>query len=273
MAQVTERPLLLIAGHGERGGARDNKRLSAIAARTGALLPGWEVRHGVLAGAPSIEEAATGASARAVMVWPFFMCRGYFIRAVSRRLEALGLTCDLLQELGAAPELVAVTSRTLAAADARAAQPVLVVAHGSSKGPKSRLAAQRFARALANGTPFKDVLCAFLEEPPFAAGAIADLPAGSAVISLFAGDGLHGGHDMAALIAESGRDDLTVVCPAADIDAVARIAAGVVDDQASAKGLFVNAGGIQAREVLPPMPLQGTSRRRSSDSEPLSIRR
>ena len=35
MEQVIERPLLLIAGHGERGGAGDNARLASIAGKEG----------------------------------------------------------------------------------------------------------------------------------------------------------------------------------------------------------------------------------------------
>ena len=57
---------------------------------------------------------------------------------------------------------------------------------------------------------------------------IAALPSGSALVSLFAGDGLHGGQDMAALIAESCRHDLNVVCPAVDIDAAVRFLTGTV---------------------------------------------
>ena len=274
MAQVTDRPLLLIAGHGERGGAGDNARLAAITASVRGVLGGWDVRHGVLSGAPSIEDAVSGAGGRPVVVWPFFMCRGYFIEAVSRRLQALGVAHELLRELGAAPEFVSTARRMLATATDGTARLVLVVAHGSGKGPQSRLATQRFASDLARCVPFSAVSCAFLEEPPFAADAIAALPTGAGVVSLFAGDGLHGGRDMAALIADSGRDDLNVVCPAADIDSVARIAAGTVAEHGVAGTLEYEKGGSRAaREVPPPMPPRATSRRRPIDREPLRIRR
>ena len=53
MAPAAERPILLVAAHGERGGAGDNARLASIADAAGALLPGWDVRHGVLSGKPA----------------------------------------------------------------------------------------------------------------------------------------------------------------------------------------------------------------------------
>lgn len=229
MEQVIERPLLLIAGHGERGGAGDNARLASIAGKAGDLLADWYVRHGVLSGSPSIEEALEAAGRRPVLVWPFFMCRGYFVDiALRRRIEAADVDYDMLPELGSSPLLVETACRMLIANGSPVGGHVLVVAHGSGKGPESRLSTERFSRALANADGIGHVSCAFLEEPPFAAGQIAALPSGSALVSLFAGDGLHGGQDMAALIAESCRHDLNVVCPAVDIDAAVRFLTGTV---------------------------------------------
>lgn len=247
MAQVIEQPVLLIVGHGERGGAGNNARLATVAAKARSRLPGWDVRHGVLSGAPSIEAALSGAVQPPLFVWPFFICRGYFIDVtLRRRLAALGLAHALLQELGSAPRLVDVARRMLLADRSHRKRPVLVVAHGSSKGTESRLTAQRFARALAKAGPFEEVSCAFLDEPPFAKERVSALPIGSAVVSLFAGDGLHGGEDIADLVAQSGRCDLRVVCPAADTDAVADCVADAVARHAAPSWQAAAAGAEKA---------------------------
>ena len=222
---ATERPLLLVAAHGERGGAGDNARLTAIASQASELLPDWDVRHGVLSGEPAIEDVLAGTAGRAVHVWPFFMCRGYFTDVVLRRLEDRGKTPVMLDALGETPAFAELTRQMIAEAAASASPAVLVIAHGSTKGTQSRKAAERFAGWLKETGAFAEVSCAFLEEPPFAADAIAAMPQGSAIVSLFAGDGLHGGHDLDEILAASGRSDLGVVTPASDTAAVARIAA------------------------------------------------
>ena len=229
MAPAAERPILLVAAHGERGGAGDNARLASIADAAGALLPGWDVRHGVLSGKPALEDALSGPAGRPVAVWPFFMCRGYFTDTVlKKRLDGLGLEHVMLDVLGESRSFVELTCEKLLRKAGSTPENVLVIAHGSTKGTQSRLAAEKFAGWLAEAGASPNVTCAYLEEPPFAAGAIAGLPQGSVIVSLFAGDGLHGGQDLDDILAESGRDDLTVVTPAADTQAVARIVAGAV---------------------------------------------
>lgn len=229
MGQVTDRPLLLIAAHGERGGAGENARLAAVAGAASKQLPGWDVVHGVLSGDPSIEEALDDAQAREIAVWPFFMCDGYFMNAALRpRLDALDVDYTMLPEYGASAEL-AVTALDMIRATGRLGHDILVIGHGSSKGSQSRLATERVADDL-QAACGACVYCAFLDEEPLAQDIIPSLAQGSLVVCLFAGQGLHGADDIPAMISASGRDDLCLIDPASDIAAVARVAVSAARD-------------------------------------------
>lgn len=224
--RVIERPFLLIAAHGERGGARANARLLAITAATRSLLPDWQVRAGVLSGEPNIAKTLADVHESHVLVWPLFMCRGYFIdNALRNTLDRLSVSYNILDEFGSDPATVRLALRAMEARQNRQIAQILVVAHGSSKGEQSRVSTERFAGNLRDAGKFDAVACAYLEEPPFVREIIQTLPEGSTIVSLFAGDGLHGGEDMTKLLEASGRGDIRVICPAADTEAVAQIAA------------------------------------------------
>ena len=222
-APATDRPLLLIAAHGERGGAGENARLAEVADTASEQLSDWDVVHGVLSGDPSIEEALNDAKGRDIAIWPFFMCDGYFMNAALRpRLDALDVDYTMLPEYGASAEL-AVTALDMIRATGRLGHDILVIGHGSSKGSQSRQATERVAGAL-QAACGACVSCAFLDEEPFAEDIIPSLARGSLVVCLFAGQGLHGADDIPDMISASGRDDLCLIDPASDIAAVARVA-------------------------------------------------
>lgn len=226
MARAIKRPLLIVAAHGERGGTGRNERLRAIARSTAAKLAHWDVACGVLSGSPSIEEAVAGAGSRPVAVWPFFLCGGYFVTTVLRaHLDAVLDNYAMLPEYGSDPALATTAHRMLTNLPGGMPRSVLVVAHGSAKGDQSRLSAVAFGWKLGRLIPEADIGHAFLEEPPFADQIIASLPDGAAIVSLFAGDGLHGSEDVPLILLENGRCDLHLVTPAAEIDAVAEMAA------------------------------------------------
>lgn len=244
-AQATDRPLLLIAAHGERGGAGENARLAAVAGTASQQLRGWDVVHGVLSGDPSIEEALDGAEGRDIAVWPFFMCNGYFINAALRpRLDALDTDYILLPEYGASAELAA-TALDMIRASGRLGHDMLVIGHGSSKGSQSRRATERVAGDL-QAACGACVSCAFLDEAPLAEDIIPSLAQGSLVVCLFAGQGLHGADDIPQMISASGRDDLCLIDPASDIAAVARVAVSAARNctrsRAGANRSFLEAG-------------------------------
>ncbi len=103
------------------------------------------------------------------------------------------------------------TAAGLAAAAAR----LLIVAHGSSKDPASRLAAEAAAKAIAGLRRFAGVDTAFLEEPPFLDERLRALPGPLIVSGFFIGEGMHGAEDMAAAVAATGRGDLYPAPPLA----------------------------------------------------------
>lgn len=224
-APATGEPLLVLAAHGERGGAGDNARLRAMCRLAAGLLGGEAtVRCGVLSGEPSLEGAVAGAGASPVSVYPVFMSEGFFVREkLPSRLAAAGVTARILPALGVDPGFAQACAERLRVLEGGAPHRVVVAAHGSSKDDRSRRATEAFAARLAAalGVP---ACCAFLEEEPFVDAAIRDLGDDGAIVSLFAGHGLHGGDDMDAIVAASRLPSARVLTPAADAALVARLA-------------------------------------------------
>ncbi|MFP1633625.1 sirohydrochlorin chelatase [Zhengella sp. ZM62] len=215
----------MLAAHGERGGAGDNARLRSICRQAAALLGGEAtVRCGVLSGEPALESAVAGADACPVRVYPVFMSEGFFVREkLPSRLASAGVTARILPALGADPAFARACAARLRGLEGGAPEIVLVAAHGSTKDDRSRRATEAFARHLATalGIP---VRCAFLEEEPLVEPAVRGLGGNAAIVSLFAGQGLHGADDMNAIIAEAGFPPARVLTPAADTGLVAQLA-------------------------------------------------
>ncbi len=219
------RPVLLIAAHGERGGEGTNRRLAGIASEVQKLLPQADVRHGVLSGEPSIASALSGIDRSVPLtVFPLFMSEGYFVtQKLPAVLKGLADTWRMLEALGTGDKLARATAAKLLALPGEKPGSVLVVAHGSSKDDRSRKAAEAFAAHLTHATGGLPVDCCYLEEAPFAHDAVAMLDAGAALVSLFAGEGLHGGDDIPEILEKTGFPEDRVVSPAADIGLVAGI--------------------------------------------------
>lgn len=217
------KPVLLIAAHGERGGEGTNRRLADIAAATARLLPGHDVRHGVLSGEPSLEHAL-GGSVGKITVFPLFMAQGYFVLdALPKRLEKLSVAWTTLPALGANTGFARLAGEAVLALSGPEVCEILVAAHGSTKDTRSRRATEEFAMRLALTCPKAVIRCAYLEEPPFVREAVAGLERHAIIISLFAGDGLHGGGDIPQILEETGFPASRVITPAAEVQLVARV--------------------------------------------------
>jgi sirohydrochlorin ferrochelatase len=200
---------VVIAGHGDRAGARPNRTLLAHAEAVRDLGEFGAVTAGVLKGEPSLETALqkAGRSGR-ILVYPFFMADGYFVRTVLRgRIRAAGLAsvCRILAPLGLDPRIADVmladamrTAREggLECETAR----LLVVGHGSKFGPASARATRRAAGAITRAGKFARVATAFLEEPPFLVAALAKEKSPTVVAGFFSGEGLHAAEDVPAAI-------------------------------------------------------------------------
>lgn len=210
---------LLLAAHGERRDGADNEGALQLAATLAARETAAAVAVGFLKGSPSIAEAVQRLSGYDLLVYPLFLADGYFTRKLlPRQLEEAGAfgrgraTC-LLPPLGVDPALADLTLTEASAAAISRGWPtyrtnLVLLAHGSSNNPASRLATEQMAETLAARNIFARVRVAFLEERPSLGETVASLIEPVVVIGLFAGEGMHGGDDAPQLIAALGRSDI-----------------------------------------------------------------
>lgn len=233
------REALLIIAHGDRGGMRDNRLAGEVARRMRASGRFSDVGIAFVAGDPAIGDAARRLRGETVRVCPLFMSDGHYVRTaipeqlgLTREGPAVGRRYRLMQPAGLnarLPDIVAsIAAQTAATAGlAAAATGLLIVAHGSSKDPASRLAAEAVAGAIAAMRRFAGVDAAFLEEPPLLDERLRALPGPLIVAGLFVGEGLHGAEDMAAAVAASQRGDLY---PAPPLARAETLVAGICAD-------------------------------------------
>ena len=205
---ASDMPAVLLAAHGETGGAQNNALLARVAAEVAAQLPDLPVACGVLNGAPALEEALVALAGRHLLVHPFFMSNGYFVRqALPKRLEESPVAgWTLLTPLGLLPSLPALIAKEIITDR----QEILIVSHGATKSDRSRLATEAFSGALRRALPGREITCCYLEEEPFAEQAVAKLGPHAQIVSFFAGEGAHGRSDLTRLVADSGKPDLAV---------------------------------------------------------------
>lgn len=205
---------ILIAGHGERGGNADNGVLLALRDRVATLVAA-PVEAGVLSGEPSIDHAlqalARGGCER-ILVYPFFMSDGYFVRTVvPERLARCGVSLPwrVLPPLGLDIMLPALIRRralaeTVSAGWRPAKTRLLIVGHGSSKSRASAEATRVAADNVAMIKQFKNVETAFLEEPPYIADRVGREHGPTVIAGFFSAEGLHARDDIPAAIAWTG---------------------------------------------------------------------
>ena len=206
---------VVLAAHGDRGGAAPNSTLRSHRDRLQAMGVFRTVTAGVLNGEPSLESAllaTQAAGAQRIAVYPMFMAAGYFTNMVlPERIAAVGLDrqCRILEPLGQdlrIPSLLLDEARAAAAAAGLepAATRLLIVGHGSKLGPASANATREVASAVARLQSFMSVETAFLEELPFVDAALAGERPPTVVSGFFSGDGLHAQEDVPEAIAEAG---------------------------------------------------------------------
>lgn len=205
---------IVLASHGDRGGASPNATLKAQAEAVRALT-GLSVTTGVLKGEPTVEQAlaeAAASGAARIAVYPLFMADGYFVQKVlGERTRKAGLVPEptLLAPLGLDPALPDLLVREAIAAAERegfepAASRLLIAGHGSRLGPASATATRKAAARVALARRFASVTTAFLEEEPFLKDTLRANPAPTVVAGFFFGDGMHAGEDVPDIIADTG---------------------------------------------------------------------
>ncbi|MFM7083768.1 MAG: CbiX/SirB N-terminal domain-containing protein [Hyphomicrobium sp.] len=206
---------LVLAAHGDRGGAAPNTKLLGHRDTLEKIGDFRSVTAGVLKGEPSLEEAvlsarATGASK--ILVYPMFMADGYFTKTVlPQRLEALGTlqNVQILPPLGINPRLPAfILEHALSTAHHHQVNPktsrLLVVGHGSQLGPASSESTQVISNFIAQQDIFATVETAFLEEAEFLEDALKRTSSLTLVVGFFSGDGLHASDDVPQMISSAG---------------------------------------------------------------------
>jgi len=164
----------------------------------------------MIKGTPALHEAVSGARGRRVLVVPFFLADGYFTRrAIPAALAKApdGPRAVLCPPVGTSPRLAAIVRQAArAACRSQGLAPektaLLLVGHGTRREASSSQAARALGETLSGDGVFASVACAFLEEPPAVADALAALPGKALVaVGLFAAEGAHGAGDVRALFA------------------------------------------------------------------------
>ena len=205
------RDALLLIGHGSTvlpHAARPLLAHAEIIRRSGCF---GEVQVGMVLGEPDVPSAFGTLNATVVHVVPFFLDEGYFTRiAIPDLLLPLvsgsrvirfcppiglhdGITALLETRLVRHCEMYGADPKSLS---------VLLVGHGSSRGPGRTRALRRHASALEKKGRFGWVRVAFLEEAPFVAEALASARGHVvAVLGYLANEGMHATKDLPCVIA------------------------------------------------------------------------
>ena len=181
----------LIVAHGQPSDpAPPEAEMAALAARVGALLPGWEVRSATLADPDALSRALAGVERP--VVFPFFMSDGWFIRTLlPRRLAEAGAEgAPILTPFGLLPEAAELAVTLLKEATAglgwsEAATTLVLAAHGSGASRRPAETAGQLRDAIAQGTSFPEIRLGFIEEPPHLEEVLTGAPPRSLLLPLF----------------------------------------------------------------------------------------
>ncbi|TQV78520.1 sirohydrochlorin chelatase [Denitrobaculum tricleocarpae] len=197
-AHHTERPAVLIVAHGSPSAPEvPEAAIKALAKETARWLPGWNLDGATLAAESALETALNRMSRRHLLIYPFFMSDGWFVRTeLPRRLRAGGQrSFEVLTPFGhncGIPALCEAAIKTAAksAGDLAADTNVLLAAHGSRSVPQQRRLIERTAGILAASNSFRGVHVGFLEELP-SVGEAARLAGAGVCLPLFVGRAGH----------------------------------------------------------------------------------
>jgi hypothetical protein len=196
---MSDRPVILLAAHGERGGAANNARLAGIVEAVGAVVAEADVGSILVNVDGLVEKTLAACGERPVLCLPLLFSDGYFY---SQKLKPAFVAPNhrLAPPLALWRSFAPFLSDNLAlrtishAADPR----VVLVAHGSKQTGRSAACARLVATAMQ--ARYGRLEVGFLEEAPFAADVVAQAEAPWSAIGLFLGEGMHGGEDFDVLV-------------------------------------------------------------------------
>lgn len=201
---MTDRPVILLAAHGERGGAANNARLAGIVEQVEQALPEADVGSVLVNVEGVVERAVEACGDRRLIVLPLLFSDGFFFeKRLKPFLAGSGrlLAPPMAMWRGFAPLLADnLALRTIShAADPR----VVLLAHGSKQTGRSAACARIVAQQMQ--ARYGRIEVAFLEEAPFAQDVVAAVEAPWSAVGLFLGDGMHGGTDFDVLVSTAPR--------------------------------------------------------------------
>ncbi|KZL17416.1 CbiX/SirB N-terminal domain-containing protein [Pseudovibrio sp. WM33] len=230
LVQATSDLALVLAAHGDLGGkgADNTPGHARLKNALAPLLPELDVVSGVMKGTPPLQEVVESLPHERVLVLPLLLSNGYFCKTVLPR--RLGLDSNLQQQkegawqslnrdgqyikllppLGVLPflhDMVSQSIQSTLAPNSKSTllkpeldREVLIVAHGSTVGPESRLCALQLKERLESRYGYKQLRVAFLSEEPFVEKAVLTLSEDAIVVPLFASGGLHGQDDISKIM-------------------------------------------------------------------------
>lgn len=193
---------IILCAHGDKRGAvaeRDSNLRYLKEAIKREFSPA-SCQMALLSNAGSLEEALSEVKDGDVLVIPLIFSDGYFYKkieaAVSEAAGAIPGKVHILAPLCDWSELSDCIVRKVGRG------PILMVAHGSARTSASKRANERLAKQVSLNTNHT-VLCAYLEEEPFAEVVLAQSEAALNVVGLFLGSGLHGEVDWRSLLSKA----------------------------------------------------------------------
>lgn len=182
--------------------------MALLADQVNNCLPGCQIQSATLA-APGRLEAALARLPENVLVYPFFMSDGWFVRkALPDRLERAG-PVTLVSPFGLEPQLPKLTVKMIRRAMAHHGLPIqrlriLLSAHGAKRGVNAARAAQDFAGRLEYLLPGATVNTGFIEQVPQFRDVAKPVSGPAISLPFFALNGNHYQQDILPVLDQAG---------------------------------------------------------------------
>lgn len=236
---MAEQPAVLLVGLGSsrRTAAAAALNRHAEALRIMGCFSGVYVA--ALAGGDEPARLLEQANKHTVVVVPMMMCAGWIAQQVLPPIKAgVGggrrlLVCD---PLGMHPDFGTLMQRRAEEhAERLRLSPrevtLLLIAHGTLRNPSSAATTEGHASAIRDSGRFREVVTAYLDQPPTIAEALAPLPAPIVAVGCFAAPGHHATHDVASGLASRPNDAISYLGPIGEDEAVPHLVRKMVEDR------------------------------------------